>query len=517
MTEGGRKRALIAGAVVLLLVVVCVWIGPAFIRVDRYRPEVEAYLEQKTGKPAHIGRLKLTIFPHLAIEADNFIMSNPMGFPMGEFLKARRIYAVLNLGALWHRRVVIQSLIIDDPEIHLLSAPGGQWNYQNPPSREDPATSASQPARHGFTLGSISKINVDGGVATIANLLPSGDTGYPYFEAHGISCRFRDVNLRAARSLESASAQAGESMLRGLIGFPAVAYAAENASQPQPIAHGSFKADTLRFGAVQASSAKSRVWVFPKQTYLDKLTLRLAGGTVKSKADLDFSGQNFAYKIRTIFNQIDVAQLAQAFPNIQGKITGTLQGDLNFQGEAVHTDDPLAGLEGTGQVSIRNGKLPSLQLNRNLLALARIAGLGSSAGDPAAFSLISSDLNIAKQVLTSHNIKIVSNDLDVDGSGTLRLAGSNAINYTGLAKVPARKTGLTKLLAAVSSATFSNGKLTFPFDLRGTVDHPKFSLKGGKGGLFSTPPTAKSGKSKPSNLIQGITKLLRKKKSSPPQ
>ncbi len=254
-----------------------------------------------------------------------------------------------------------------------------------------------------------------------------------------------------------------------------------------------------------------------KQTYLDKLTLKLAGGVVKSKADLDFSGRNFAYKIRTLFSRIDVAQLAQAFPNIEGKITGTLQGDLNFAGEAAHTANPLAGLEGTGQVTIRNGKLPSLQLNRNLLALAQIAGLGASSGDPAAFSLISTDLNISRQVLTSHNIRIISDDLEMEGSGSLALAGSNAMNYTGLAKVPARDTGLTKLLATVSGATFSNGKLTFPFDLRGTLDHPKFSLKGGKGGLLSAPPTATSGKSNPSDLIQGITKLLRKKKSSPPQ
>ncbi len=265
MTEGRKKRVLIAGAVVLLLVVVCVWIGPAFIRVDRYRPQVESYLEQKTGKPAHLGRLKLTLFPHLAIEADNFIMSNPMGFPMGEFLKARRIYALLDFGALWHRRVVIRSLIIENPEIHLLSAPGGQWNFQNPPGRQSGAASASQPARHGFTLGSISKINVDGGVVTISNLLPSGEAGYPYFEAHGISCRFRDVNLRAASSLESSAAPAGQSLLRGLIGFPVVAYAAQKPPQPQPIAHGSFKADTLRFGAVQATSVKSQVWVFPSR------------------------------------------------------------------------------------------------------------------------------------------------------------------------------------------------------------------------------------------------------------
>ncbi len=506
MTDRGKKSLIMAASVVAALAVLCLWIVPGLVDVNRYRPQVEALLKQKTGKPAHIGHLALTVFPHLAIEVDNFVMGNPAGFPAGDFINTRRVYAVLDAGALWNRKVVIESLLVEDPVIHLLSAPGGRWNFENTPGQAPAAAAPPKPKAAMFSLGSISTINLDGGLVTIANLLPSGEAGPSYFEGHGISCRLQDVNLSAATASGAPAAMIGKPSLMGWIGSPAIFYAAEAA--PQPIAHGDFKADSLRFGAIQATSVNSQAWVFPKKAFLDHLTLDLAGGSLKGKADFDFSGPNLGYKIRTIFHNIDVAQLAQAFPNARGKMTGAMEGGLDVEGQAVHTSDPLSGLEGTGQVTIRNGKLPSLQLSRNLVELVRLAGIGSTSGDPAAFSLISTDLNIANQVLTSHDIKIVSSDLDVAGSGAMALAGAGEINYSGVAKLAARQTGLTSLLAAISGATFSNGKLSFPFDLRGTLEHPKFSLRSGQGGS-SSPATG----SQPGNLIQGISKLLRKKKT----
>jgi len=520
MAGHGKKSLIVAASVLGVLAVLCLWVVPKLVDVNRYRPQVEALLEQKTGKPAHIGRLEFTVLPHLAIEVDNFTLGNPNGFPAGDFIDTRRIYAVLDAGALWHRRIVIESLVVEAPVIHLLSGAGGTWNFENPPHQEPGATTPSGPKQAGFSLGNISMITLDGGLVTIANLLPSGEAGPDYFEGRGISCRFDDVNLSAANAPNAPAAMLNRvkpSLLAGL-GSPTIVYAAENA--PQPIAHGSFKADTLRFGAIQATSVNSQVWVLPKQAYLDNLTLDLAGGSAKGKAVLDFSGQNLRYNIRTIFNNIDVAQLAQAFPNARGKVTGAMQGNLDVQGEATHSADPLSGLEGTGQVTIRNGKLPSLQLSTNLLAIVRLAGLGAASGDPSAFSSISTDLNIANQFLTSHNIQIVSNDVNVDGSGTMALAGSGQINYTGVAKLAARQTGLTDLLANISGATFSNGKLSFPFDLQGTLENPKFILKsarGALGGFSKTSPAAGSQGNNPNNLIQGLTNLFRKKKApSPP-
>lgn len=509
MSARARKYLIVAAAVLAALALLCVLVVPMLVDVNRYRPEVSAYLEKATGKPAGIGRLKLTIFPHLAIEVDDFVLENPKSFPAGDFFKAHRIYALLEPWPLWNRKVVIQSLIVENPEIHLLSNTSGRWNFENPPQPENDDAGANASEGRGFSLGTISGININHGRVTIANILPSGAAGPAYFDGQGLSCQLRNVDINAL----AAPSPAGTSPSQQ----PAPGGAISPQNNPSAlVAAGSFHADSLRFGAIQATAVNSKIRVLPKQAYLDDLTLKVAGGAIRGKAESDFSHQNLLCNIRTTFQKIDVAQLLNAFPNARGKMTGTMEGNLDLNGEAAHSSDPLSGLKGTGQVSIRNGRLPSLQLNKNLMLLVRVAGVGSPSGDPASFSLITTDLNLADQSLVSHHVRIVSNDVDVDASGNVALTGSNPIDYTGTARVPARESGLTKLVAGLSGATFAGGKLSFPFDLRGTLDNPRFILRTSKGtlsGLAGAPSSGASQSEQPGTAVQDLINLFRKKKS----
>lgn len=507
MTSRRKKYLIVVAVVVAVLVILGIFVVPRFVNVNRYRPQVEAYLEAKTGKPAHIGRLELTLFPHLAIQIDNFSMGNPKGFPSGDFLKAQRIYALFKASALWNKRIVVKSLIVESPVIHVLGNTDGRWNFENPPRKPSAPAQKPAPAGTGFALGTISKITIDHGEVTMANLLPSGTKGPTYFNGRNISCNFEDVNLSALTDPHVATSSPDSA----------------GGSSAASVTHGSFHADSLLFGAISATSVDSQVRLFPKQAYMDNLTLKIAGGSAKANATLDFSQPNLAYRVHTAFQKIDVAQLLNAFPSARGEMTGTMDGNLNLNGEAAHSSNPLSGLQGTGHVSVHNGRLPSLQLNKNLLFLVRMAGIGAPSGDPSSFSLVAADLNFANQHLINHNVRILSNDVDVNASGNVALTGSNRMNYTGIARVPAQNTGLTDVLANLSGATYANGKLAFPFILQGTVSNPQFSLSSKKGILGAIPGL--SGSSSPStsgskqgnksgNLVQDIMNLFGKKKTS---
>ena len=506
MSARAKKYLIITAVVLGALALLCVVVVPRLADVNRYRPEVAAFLESKTGKPVHIGRLGLSLFPHLAIQVDDFVVGNPKGFPSGDFFKSQRIYALLQAGPLWDRKIVIQSLIVEDPVIHLLSNTAGRWNYENPPTPASKTAGAPSSEGPGFSLGTISSVSIQGGQVTIANLLPSGAMGPTYFDGQGLSCQFRNVNIDALTSGNSSAASSGPS---------GIVPARDNHSTP--VARGSFHADSLRFGAIQATAVDSDIQVFPQQAYLENLRLKFAGGTVTGKAASDFSRQNLLYSAQTAFQKIDVAQMLKAFPSASGKMTGTMRGNLNLHGEATHSSDPLRGLRGTGKVSVQNGRLPTLQLNKNLLFLVRMAGVGATSGDPDSFTTISTDLNLANQILSSHHVTIVSNDLNVDAAGTVGVADPNRMNYTGTALMPARQGGLTNLVTQISGATFANGKLSFPFVLGGTLDNPKFSLKTGKGilgGLTASPSSGGKQGAQPADTIQNLFNMFRKKKST---
>jgi len=76
-------------------------------------------------------------------------------------------------------------------------------------------------------------------------------------------------------------------------------------------------------------------------------------------------------------------------------------------------------------------------------------------------------------------------------------------------------------VGSMSGATVADGKMAFPFNLAGTLQNPKFTLKsGGAGsrlGAITGAPGGQKGATgqqpQPANVAQGITGLLKKKKN----
>src|SRR6266404_8988820 len=204
-----RKIVLI---VVAVLFVALLFVVPPLINVDRYRGQVISYLQQKTGKQVEIGRLAFAIFP-LSIRIDSFGVKNPSLFPPGYVVKVARIDASLDGSALLHRQVVIKSLVLDNPVIHLISDPDGPWNFENPQA------GSSQKM---FPLEPIASVQIKRGEVTASNLLPSDAPGPVLFEAHDISSELANVNLEAIINPSSASVDAVSTLKAGRLRFGSV-------------------------------------------------------------------------------------------------------------------------------------------------------------------------------------------------------------------------------------------------------------------------------------------------------
>jgi len=518
----GKKIAL--GFLIFIVVVVLALVIaiPILIDINRYRPQVIAQIEEATGKPAEIGNLKLTIFPSVSIRVDDFALGNPPGFPKGYVVKTERIYAVVDGGALWDRHVIIKSLELDKPVIRLLSDERGKWNFENTsqPKKE------AQPASSGpssFTLGVLPKVTLRGGDVAAANLLASDRPGPDFFAGKGIDIDLENVDVNAFIS-EKASLlvpRHDEQSYVASIFAPAPLYAA--APSGNPAAQGTLGADSLNFGSLKATKVKTKLRLFPKKVYFDDLSFNFYDGHASGNLSCDFGGQSPRYTTDARLSGVDVAKLLEAFPDARGKMTGKMDGNMKLNGVVVHSPDPLAGMRGTGQVSIKDGRMPSLQLNKNLMMVAKLGNLGMASGDPSAFQSMSTDLNIADGKITSNKIALVATGLDVDGAGVLALAGGGSMAYDGVAKLAAAQNPVTNILGGFSGATYENGKLTFPFGIGGTLSNPQFKLKslGSKqqlNGIQGILGGAQAGQTpqqqqSPANLVQGLSGLFKKKQT----
>jgi uncharacterized protein involved in outer membrane biogenesis len=489
--------------------------------VDRYLPQVTSLIEKQTGKPTEIGHLALTVFPSLSIRVDDFALRNPSGFPQGYFVKAQRIYAVVDAGGLWDHQVVIKSLDLDTLAINLLSDLKGNWNFQSKPSSAQaaPDPPGQKPL---FALGVISNVKITKGKLSVASLLPSGGLGPVFIEADGVSSQLRQVDLNAFTESASVRPDAvpGEPEAVSEAGWlTSVAYATDQSGKS--VAEGTLKMDSLHVMNLVVTNVKSKLRLFPKQVFLDGLDFRCYDGHAVGNLSYSLAGQNPHYNTDTKLDGVNMAKLLDAFPEARGKMTGTLDGTVKLDGEVSHSPDPLAGIRGSGQMTIRNGQLSSLQLNKDLLELARLANMGPASGDPGSFSSIAIDFTIANNRINTTKTTIVGNGVDVDGSGSLALAGEGSLDYQGVAKVAASQNALTSIVGSISGATVANGKMAFPFNLVGTLRNPKFTLKsGGAGSRLGATTGALAGQKgatgqqqQPANAVQGISGLFKKKKN----
>jgi uncharacterized protein involved in outer membrane biogenesis len=432
-----RRTALIAVGVATLLLGALIFAIPAMVRVDRYRPRIIAYLQEKLGKQVEIGRLSLTLFP-VSLHVDDFGVKNPSIFPAGYVVKIAHADAEFDFPALLHRQVVIKLLVLEDPVLHLISDPDGPWNFENPQARDSQRT---------FPLGLIWKVQIRRGQVVASNLLPSDAQGPVFFEAHDISCDLEDVNLIGIISSSSSSSDGGGRLSAGL----------------------------LSFGAVDAKNLNSKFQLAGRQVSFTDVKAQVYDGSAAGTLFFDMSGKNATFRTNATFSGISMTPLLAPFQNGRGKMTGKVEGDLTFTGQILHTARPLTGIRGKGHVTVRNGQVPSLQLNANLMKLVRFNDLGPAKENPASFNMIAMDLELANLRITSRKIDIDGYGVDIDGSGNVNVDGSGELNYEGVAQITTPQGFLTRTFARFAGATVKDGKLSFPFHIGGTLASPLFA------------------------------------------
>jgi len=442
MTISRRTRLILVG-IACALPVGLIILTPILLNADRYRPKVISYLEQKIGKKVEMERLAVTFFPGIAIHVDDFGVKSPPLFPPSYIVKVARIDAQLDLGALLRRRVVIKSLVLEQPTINLVSDPDGPWNFENPAAQNTP---------NSFLFGVVSRVEIKRGHVTVSNLLPSDAAGPVFLEAHDVFSELENVNVDAIANPASTTLD-GE---------------------------GTLKAGLLRFGSFEARNLNSNVRLEARQVLFMDVKAEAYAGNATGELAIKLSGKNASFKMDARMKGIDVAHLLTTFPNARGKMTGKMEGELKIAGEIEHSRHPLQGLRGSGHLTVHQGDVPSLRLNANLMKLAHYNDLGPAKSDPSSFNFVSTDLELDHERITSKVIDVDGYGVDLDGSGSVSLSGSDELNYQGVAEIVSHQGFVTNLMARLAGGTLKDGKLSFPFHIGGTIDNPVFT-KGSKG------------------------------------
>ena len=148
------------------------------------------------------------------------------------------------------------------------------------------------------------------------------------------------------------------------------------------VAEGDFKADSVRFGSIQTTKVNSHLRILTKQVFFTNFSAEAVGGHATGDFSFGLAGPNTTFSTNMQASGVDMAYLLAQFPEGRGKMTGTMQGNLNVEGEVEHSSNPLGRIHGSGRITVRNGELPTLNQDKNMMKMTRFRNPGATRGLP---------------------------------------------------------------------------------------------------------------------------------------
>ncbi len=138
-----RIRYIVIPVVVLIVLVVAV-VAILASNVDKYRPRVQAELQQKLDRQVTIGHLSLRLFP-LSIRAENVTVADAPAFQSPRpFATAKALYISVGFFSLLGGNPEVKELTLDQPQIELIHNAAGIWNFSTIGGPSTGGTSNSQ-------------------------------------------------------------------------------------------------------------------------------------------------------------------------------------------------------------------------------------------------------------------------------------------------------------------------------------------------------------------------------------
>src|SRR5499427_9635818 len=126
-----KKRWLrIAGIVVGVLFLLMLLL-PLFINVNSFRPKIESEATSALGRQVKLGDLSLSILSgSVAVEEIN-IADDP-AFSKSSFITAKSLKVGVELMPLiFSKQLNVTRIAVNDPQINLLKAANGKWNFSS--------------------------------------------------------------------------------------------------------------------------------------------------------------------------------------------------------------------------------------------------------------------------------------------------------------------------------------------------------------------------------------------------
>ena len=179
-----KKRWLFITAAVIVVFLLVLVALPFLIDVNRFKPQLEAQASAGLGRTVKVGDLSLSILSGRVVARDVEVTDDP-AFSQSPFLTAKSVRIGVELKPLiFSRQLIVSRIVIEQPEIHLLKAADGTFNFST--LGKSSQLAQMTPGENTPPL-TVARFNVDHGTLTFAHLNSAG--------AASVFSMFSDLNV----------------------------------------------------------------------------------------------------------------------------------------------------------------------------------------------------------------------------------------------------------------------------------------------------------------------------------
>ena len=138
-----RIFGMVIGGLVALVVLalVAIWL---FFDPNDYKDRITAAVHDSTGRTLSLpGRLKLSVFPWIAVETGEASLGNPQGFGAEPFLTLKRAKMSVKLMPLLHKQLEVGRVEIDGLDLKLKQNASGKGNWEDWGKPSEPSSTGN--------------------------------------------------------------------------------------------------------------------------------------------------------------------------------------------------------------------------------------------------------------------------------------------------------------------------------------------------------------------------------------
>lgn len=435
-----RKSVKIVGIIVGVIVVLVVLLCTIPITSPKLKDLALARAKPILGREVTIERVRIVLLR--GIRLDGVVVANKEGFAKEPIFFGKRMVVKYELLPLLHRELVIKKVVLLEPKILLERDRDGVWNFSGigkkaeaRPETKPVAEKGEGKAKKGLTL-TISQVVIKKGEVSLEDrstaALKSLKTG---------------IDLSSSIELKEGFASKGRINLNDLI-------AQMNPATKKPLKVSKleipyeFKDNLLTIESLKASTCP---------------------GELKAEAKIDL--RKTEYNLKAKIEKMEINDLLSSLTTVKDMVYGTMAADLEVEAKGKGRK-LVQDAKGKGFINLTQGRISGLPPQKKLLTSLSSA-LPIPSLEEIPYNSISSHFDLREVKIKTEDFELNSDLMKISAQGSYSPASAGLDFDITVKTIP-------KLIRSSDipvQLRDEEGNASLPFELKGTIQDPKFQPK----------------------------------------